>query len=380
MTGSIVTRTLQDGTKRYDAVYRAGGKQRWKTFDRRKDAERFLTSTVKEVQEGNYIHVKPLGMGEVLDRWLSHSLDVRLKTGLLKPSTAKSYRSMVKTHLRPAFKDYRSDRFSAATIGDWVRARAEEIAAGTLAPKSYNNLVNLLHVILAWARESGQRYLAHDPLAEVHRLPRSRAEMEFLEPAEIGKLLEAAQAPEDMILFLAVYSGLRRGELFGLQWKDLDEDAGQLRVQRSIYQGAITRPKTKSSERSVDLPCRIVERLQAYRKSYPEIEGGYVFRTEAGAPLDPDNWYKRAFLPVVKRAGLRPIGLHALRHTYASLLINGGESIKYVSKQLGHASIQITADTYGHLFKETSASAMNRLSLRIPIAAPAEASEAEKTA
>ena len=69
----------------------------------------------------------------------------------------------------------------------------------------------------------------------------------------------------------------------------------------------------------------------------------------------------------MKRAKLRAIGLHTLRHTYASLLINQGESIKYVSKQLGHASINITGDLYGHLFKETSAAAMNRLSMRIPV-------------
>ena len=87
-------------------------------------------------------------------------------------------------------------------------------------------------------------------------------------------------------------------------------------------------------------------------------------------PMDPDNWYGRHFVPTVMRAKLRQIGLHTLRHDYASLLINQGESIKYVSKQLGHASIQITADLYGHLFKETSVSAMNKLSMRIADARP----------
>jgi integrase len=369
MAGSIQTRTVKDGTKRYDVVYRVGGKQRWKTFRRWKDADRFRTDTAKDVQDGTYVHVRPLAMGDVFDRWLSHSLEVRLKQGLLKPSTAKSYRSMVETHLRPAFADHRSDRLTADAVGEWVRARADEIAAGELAPKFYNNLVNLMHVILAWARERGQRYLAHDPLADVHRLPLLRAEVEYLEPGEVAELLAAAQAPDDALLYLAAYSGLRRGELFGLQWADLDEAGAQLRVRRSIYQGAVTRPKTKNSERAVDLPARIVEILKAYRKSYPPLDGDYVFRTSTGAPIDPDNWYKRSFVPLVARAGLRPIGLHALRHTYASLLINQGESIKYVSRQLGHASIQITADTYGHLFKETSVSAMNRLALRIPVAA-----------
>lgn len=220
--------------------------------------------------------------------------------------------------------------------------------------------------ILRWARSRGQRYLAHDPLAEVERLPRKKVERDFLEPAEIKSLLKAAEAPDDTILYLAVYSGLRRGELFALQWGDLDEDTCQLRVRRSIYQGAITRPKTEHSERTVNLPTRIVNLLADYRESYPALEGDFIFWTKSGTPIDPDTWYKRRFIPTVKRAKLRPIGLHTLRHTYASLLINQGESIKYVSKQLGHASIQITADLYGHLFKETSVSAMNRRSMRIP--------------
>lgn len=118
--------------------------------------------------------------------------------------------------------------------------------------------------------------------------------------------------------------------------------------------------------------------MQAYRTTHPPLAGDYVFRRDDGAPLDPDTWFKTAFVPTAVRATLRPasaedagdeqlVGLHTLRHTYASLLINQGESIKYVSKQLGHASIQITADLYGHLFKETSVSAMHRLSRRIPV-------------
>ena len=90
--------------------------------------------------------------------------------------------------------------------------------------------------------------------------------------------------------------------------------------------------------------------------------------------MDPDNWYKRVFVPTAERAGLRAVdeeddgpnvGIHTLRHSYASLLINQGESIKYVSRQLGHASINITADLYGHLFRETSVSAMERLTQRV---------------
>jgi integrase len=119
-----------------------------------------------------------------------------------------------------------------------------------------------------------------------------------------------------------------------------------------------------------------VKRLLEYREHYPPMKGEFIFRNESGTPIDPANWFMTMFVPTAIRAGLRPatasegtdeqlVGLHTLRHTDASLLINQGESIKYVSKQLGHASINITADLYGHLFKETSVSAMNKLSLRM---------------
>lgn len=370
MKGFVLTRTLKDGTKRYDACWRANGKQKSKSFHRRKAADGFLTTVVKAVQDGAYQEVKPLLVGHLFDRWLSQSLDVRLKQGLLKPSTAKSYRSMVKEHLRPAFGEYRSDRLTHSGVGDWAARMADQIADGDCSPKFYNNLLNLLHAILAWARHPAQGYLAHDPLLGQRRLPRPRIEREFLEPSEIEVLLKAAEPPDDTVIRLDVYSGLRRGELFALQWPDVDwgagREGGRLWVRRSIYQGAVASPKTAHSERVVDVPQAILDDLAIYREMCPPKGSVYMFRTATGTPLDPDNWHKRRFLPTLERAGLRRVGLHALRHTYAALLINQGESIKYVSKQLGHASIQITADLYGHLFRETSVAAMRRLDDAIP--------------
>ena len=369
MTGTIVTRTMKDGTKRYNAVWRAEGKQKWRTFQRRKDAERFLMGAVKATHEGTYQDVTPTLMAAVFDRWLTHSLDVRVKQGLLKVSTAKIYKSMLTTHLRPAFGEIRSDRLRPAVLADWARERADEIAVGELAPKFYNNLLNLLHAVLTWARHPAQAYLAHDPLVGVRRLPRAHVERAFLEPGEIPRLLTAAgeDARDTTILALAVWSGLRRGELFGLRWEDIDFADGWIAVRRSIYQGAVTTPKTAHSIRNVDVPAGLLACLAIYRAYCPPRPGGFLFRNDDGRPLNPDNWTMRALRPMLRRAedsGVRQIGLHGLRHTYASLLINQNEPLKYVAKQLGHASIQITADLYGHLFRESGTAAMQRLDAR----------------
>ncbi len=255
-----------------------------------------------------------------------------------------------------------------AGLADRVaKGEADATAKGRLTTKTFNNILTLLRSILTWARHPSRRYLQHDPLEEVKRLPKSRVEREFLQPDELRALLTAAAEtpPDETIVKVVAFTGLRRGELFGLQWGDIDWNqngpGGRLHVKRSVYLGRITTPKTQVSIRVVDVPQGLLDELLVYKAMYPPMDGDFIFRTASGSPLGPDNFYKRRFLPILQRAGLRRIGLHALRHGYASILINSGENIKYVSRQLGHSSIQMTLDVYGHLFKETSTAAMARL-------------------
>jgi integrase len=370
MNGWVVTRTAADGKKRYDAKWRiAPGKIKSKTFAKRKAADHYLTTMVKRVQDGSYIEVVPTLMGEVFERWLDLDLAVRAKEGSLKQSTAKSYRSMLAEHLKPAFAAYRSDRFTLGVVEQWRKGIAEKIAAGTMAPKTYTNLRNLLHAVVEWARHPERRYLAHDPMAGLPRirLPRAKKRPHF-EPPQVLELLRVAAKtpPDDTIVKTALLSGLRRGELFALQWSDIDTGTGEggaLHVRRRIYQGTIDTPKTEESDRVVDVPQRLLDELAIYAVTYPAIGEGYIFRTTQGTPLDGDNWHHRRLVPLLEAAGLRlpRAGLHSLRHTYVSLLAEQGEDIHYIARQVGHSSTRLTQDIYRHVFAKTRTAAMRRL-------------------
>lgn len=370
MKGWVETRTAADGTKRYDACFWIGSKKKSKTFRKRKAADNYLTTAVKAVQEGSFVEIKPTLMGEVFDRYLEHAVNVRVKEGTLKPSTAKSYRSMVAEHLRPSFAAYRSDRFNLAAVEQWRAGIAEKISTGTMSPKFYVNLRNLLHAITDWARHPARRYLAHDPIAGLPkmRLPRTKKRPHF-EPAQVLDLLRMAAEtpPDDTIVKVAVFSGLRRGELFALKWDDVDpgsgQEGGRLHVRRSIYQGALSTPKTEESDRVVDVPQRLLDDLEVYRVMYPPVGEGFIFRQASGRPLDPDTWHREHLVPILERAKLRlpRVGLHSLRHTYVSLLIQQGEELRYIADQVGHSTTQLTRDIYAHVFNKVRVDAMRRL-------------------
>jgi len=173
---------------------------------------------------------------------------------------------------------------------------------------------------------------------------------------------------------MAVRAGLRRGELVAVQWGDLqlggDHDPQRfIVVQHNYVRREHTTTKSKKSRRvdlsrglrRVLLELRDQRLLEAYQKGRNDISGELVFRSPEGTILDPDNLYHRVFLPVLAKAGIRRIRLHDLRHTFGSLLLQNGASIVYVKEQMGHSSIQVTVDTYGHLIPGANVCFVDRL-------------------
>jgi len=165
------------------------------------------------------------------------------------------------------------------------------------------------------------------------------------------------------VFLTALRAGLRRGELVALQWgdcqfgKDENDSNRFIVVQHNYVRREHTTTKSKKSRR-VDLSRELRKELiklrderllEAFLNGKTDISDERVFRSPEGTILDPDNLYHRLFLPVLAKAGIRKIRLHDLRHTFGSLLIQSGASIVYVKEQMGHSSIQVTVDIYGHL-------------------------------
>jgi integrase len=287
----------------------------------------------------------------------------------LKRSTIESYEGILNFHLVPRF-GRRS--ISAIARKDVKAYLAELVAQGKLARNTIRNIFATLRAMLAQAVEDG--LLDANPAVGLGRLnkPNNQArKAEFLTRQEAERFLTAAKdrCPGRYPLFLtALRAGLRQGELVGLQWDDIqfgeteDDPNRYLLIRHNIVRGEGTSPKNKKPRR-VDLSRELRQALMALKdeaifqavgrgafdeQGQPRISR-LAFASEGGGPLDPRNLYHRDFLPCLEAAGLRRITFHALRHTFASLLIQSGASLAYVKEQMGHSSIQVTVDIYGHL-------------------------------
>jgi len=200
-----------------------------------------------------------------------------------------------------------------------------------------------------------------EPKPEIRPLTRDEAAL-FLVAAR-------QHTPDEHPLFLcALRTGLRLGELLGLQWGDVDFHGRFIEVRRNLVAGRVTTPKSGKSRR-VDMSQQLAETLrtlltarkaETLRRGWPQVPE-WVFCNEDGGPLDGDNLRHRVYYRLLAKAGLRRIRFHDLRHTFASLLLQQGESPTYVKEQMGHSSIQVTVDIYGHLIPGANRQAVDRL-------------------
>ena len=341
--------------------YDATGKRVWKTLPAGTTltrAKELLRETEDQLDRGIYLPEKRTpSFAEVSADWIEH------KRANIRQSTCHMYG----VHLRLHLARLNSMKINRITIETVERFTAKRLKDGM-------NLTTLRKVLVTLNQVMGfavrRRYIDHNPVRDAEK-PRDRGQVEkrhvrVLSHKEVKALVESEPNPKYRTLFmLAVLSGLRQGELMGLKWTDIDWFNGQVGVERTFNNGAWYKPKSATSRRRVNLGPAMMEALKAWHKACPESALNLVFPNEAGNPLDHWHLIGRYFLPALKRAGIDRVRFHDLRHTFASLLLDQGESIKHVQTQLGHSSPTLTLNVYAHLIKPANQESARKLEASI---------------
>lgn len=354
MQGSIIKRKGKNGTKWAIRFIDQDGGRHYKTIGtRRVDAEKALATVMHQNNVGEYRDVPEVTLKDFAAKWLkSHASNVR-------PKTFDCYRQHVENRILPYFGSRRLRQINTEDVEQFKASLSKEDISPSTVGKHLLTLKMILKTAVAWG------YLNRNPAEFVKKPRHVKKEVDFLTPIELGQLISATDEKHRALIITACYTGMRRGELLGLKWGDVDFAQGRIFVQRTLQSGRFYEPKTASSRRSVSVPQQVIDALKVHqaRQAVELIENELelVFPNEAGKPMDGQNLYNRIFLPTLKLAELRQVRFHDLRHSYASALISAGENVKWIQKQLGHSSIQVTMDIYGHLLPEVEKDASARL-------------------
>lgn len=317
----------------------------------KKDAEKRLAELLHQMDTGNYTKPGKVTVGEYLERWLNDSQPN------LSPRGFERYKGIVKQHLIPALGSMKLTQLRPEQLQKHYTAKQEE----GLSPRTVRYHHAVLHVALKTAVQWG--LIPRNP-ADAVTIPRiRRTEMQTWGEHEIVQFIEAAKGSRYYVLvYTALFTGMRRSELLGLKWGDVDLMMGQIYVSRGLHHlknGSYVFTETKSakSRRTIALPPTVTLLLKEHLEQWklegivhgvPSKDDDLVFCTQEGKPLRP-NTVTRAWTILAKKAGLKVIRLHDARHTHASIMLKQGIHPKIVQERLGHSSIQMTLDTYSHV-------------------------------
>ncbi len=353
----------------------ATGKRRQSSrqgFRTKREAETALRTAMHDVAQGMGVNRSSLDLGTFVDDWLE------TQRQQLKETTWASYRVAVE-RIKPALGRRKLKALAPLDIETFYSDLAEtgSRAGKPLSAKSVRNT----HVVLRKALADAER------LGLAPRNAAAAAKPPVVDPVEhqtwdSDQVVQFFEHVNDDRFFaayvLAATTGMRRGEVLGLRWPDVDLDAGQLAVRQTVttvsYQPVITTPKTERSRRVVYLDEHTVDVLRAHRRRQVEErkaagpawfdEHDLVFRDDLGDVVNPD-WFSREFARQVKASGLPKIRFHDLRHSYATLALKAGVHPKVVSERLGHATVGVTLDLYSHVTPAIARDAADAVASRL---------------
>lgn len=330
-------------------------------FPTRKRADTRLTELLSEIDAGTYVAPSKLTVGGYLDAWLDGLSPVGMRA-----STITGYRGKVRCYVDDDLRAVRLDDLSAIHLDELYAALSERVSLQTV-----RHLHRIIHKALADAVRKGlvRRNVAVDATPPRSGAVRPR-EMRVWTVAELRRFLDATAEHDHAVLFrVAAMTGLRRSELVGLRWVDVDLDLATLAVRQTVAAvdgvPTVEAVKTPRSRRTLDLDRVTLAGLRTHRHAQRErrvlVGPGWrdhdlVFCSPDGRPLHPDV-VSKAFARTVGRVDVARIRFHDLRHTHATHLLAAGTNARLVSERLGHTSVAFTLDTYGHVLPGQQADA-----------------------
>jgi integrase len=329
--GSIYRR--KDGS--WVAQYTVGDKRRYIYGKTRKDVASRLSKAIAERDSGIVYDSENLKVADYLDRWLDSIRDT------LRERKWRRHEEITRLHLKPTIGGAKLDKLNAVHVQSLYRSKLDS----GLSPRT----VQIIHATLYKALKQAVRWsLVPRNVCEAVTPPRvPKSEIKPLDARQAKKLLNAARDTQPglyALYVLTVTTGMRSGEILGLQWRDVNLDAGTLQVRRTVFNGAVSTPKTTRSNRGIRLSKIAVDALRRHPR-----DSQWVFSSKNGTSLGVHNLHNRSWKPLLMDAGLSRIRFLDLRHTCATLLLSKGVHPKIVQELLGHSSIEITLDTYSHV-------------------------------
>ena len=324
-------------------------------------AEKRLREMLAE-EEGPVVVVPSrMTVGEYLDEWLEGEV-----ANTTRVRTRVGYRGVVNLYLKPWLGRVQLDRLGPKEVGDMEAGlkRRGGVGGRPLSAKTVVQAHRVLSSALAAAVRVG---LVRVNVARLVKPPRGgKYEVETMSWDDVRVLVESLEAGVlRTVVVLAVLTGLRRSEIAGLRWRDIDFPGQRMSVRRAVVReedgrSVVNAPKSGKA-RAVTLPVGAVEELSRYRDGLSSWEsGGFVFPGKDGEPCDPGAWSK-AFRRVCDQLGYPRFRFHDLRHTHASLLLEEGVHLKVVSERLGHSTVGITGDLYSHVSPNVQRDAADRM-------------------
>ncbi|MCX6021675.1 MAG: tyrosine-type recombinase/integrase [Chloroflexi bacterium] len=328
-------------------------RQQWKAFHgTKKAAEAELARMVNEIESGGYVPPAHETVGQFFARWLKDYAATNTT-----PRTVEGYKAIYRLYVEKVIGGVQVDKVTAGQ----VQAIYGAMEAKGLAARTIRHTHTLVREVLGYALRWG---VTTRNVTDAVSAPKPVAhDAATLDEEGVERFLVAADGSPFLPFYaLALYSGMRRGELAALRWQDVDLERAAISVRQALVrvtgQGWIVKPpKSAAGKRRIDLSPEIAAMLRRHRTAQLERrlavgpawqDGDYVFTRPAGLHIDPDE-ATRAFTRIARAAGIKGVTLHGARHTHASIMLAQGVHPRIVQERLGHGDINTTMTTYSHV-------------------------------